>query len=464
MKKKFLWIILSGILVITLVTGILMMGREVSVTVDGSTTRVHTYALTVRQLLRQMGYRLTDADIVTPSAASWLAKVDTVTLDRARDISLWVGPAGTVMEFNSPVKTPRQLLELAGIKPAEEDRIKINGMFYGMDDEMPATNSIVLQYLPAIPVSVNLDATNTMLRSAASTLGKALWEGGIFVSGADALSLPFMSELTSAREVTLTKATPISVTVDGMTLKSLSAAASVGQALQASGITLQNLDYSIPAEEDPLPADGAIRVVRVREEVQVQQESIPYDVDYTVDDSLGLDEKKVITAGKYGTQITRAIIRYEDGVETSREVEETTTLVEPVNEVIAYGAKISLNTISTEYGTLTYYRTESVYVTSYSPCRIAAVDGTACNSTTASGAQLQKGIIATTVAWYRYFQGSQIYIPGYGIGTVEDTGGGIPGRYWIDLGYSDSDWVSWSSWVTVYFLTPAPANVPVVLP
>jgi 3D (Asp-Asp-Asp) domain-containing protein len=62
------------------------------------------------------------------------------------------------------------------------------------------------------------------------------------------------------------------------------------------------------------------------------------------------------------------------------------------------------------------------------------------------------------VRWYRYMVGSQVYIPGYGIATIADTGGGIPGRYWIDLGYEDHDYQSWHDWVTVYFLAPVPAN------
>jgi hypothetical protein len=49
-----------------------------------------------------------------------------------------------------------------------------------------------------------------------------------------------------------------------------------------------------------------------------------------------------------------------------------------------------------------------------------------------------------------------VYVPGYGIATILDVGGGIPGRPWIDLGYSDSDYVSWHQWVTVYFLSPPP--------
>jgi hypothetical protein len=49
--------------------------------------------------------------------------------------------------------------------------------------------------------------------------------------------------------------------------------------------------------------------------------------------------------------------------------------------------------------------------------------------------------------------------------VVADTGGGYPdGRYWIDLGYSDADYVPWAKYVTVYFLTPVPASIPWILP
>jgi hypothetical protein len=35
---------------------------------------------------------------------------------------------------------------------------------------------------------------------------------------------------------------------------------------------------------------------------------------------------------------------------------------------------------------------------------------------------------------------------------------------WIDLGYDDSNWVSWSRWVDVYLLTPVPDNIQYLLP
>ena len=46
-------------------------------------------------------------------------------------------------------------------------------------------------------------------------------------------------------------------------------------------------------------------------------------------------------------------------------------------------------------------------------------------------------------------------VPGYGAGYAGDTGGGVKGR-WIDLGYTQSDYESWSGYVDVYYLTPVP--------
>jgi uncharacterized protein YabE (DUF348 family) len=465
MKKKALWFILIGVFVVTIITGVLLMGRDVTVIVNGQTVRVHTYAITVRQLLRGMGYTLTNADSVKPAPGTWLANVDTVTLDRSHDFALWVGPNGKIYAFTSSARTPRELLALAGIEPAEDDIVKIDGRQYGLDESLPDTVNIALQYIPAIPLSVSQDGNNSLIRSAGPSLGKALWSGGIHLTGGESASVPFTLPLQSAQEIILTKPTQLSIQVDGASIKAMSSAATVGQALQNNGITLQNLDYSVPSDESPLPSDGVIRVVRVREEVKSEQETLPFKVSYQADSTLALDQHKELTAGQYGIAVSRVVIRYEDGMEVSRNTEESITLVAPVDQVVAYGTKIEYKTLDTGFETITYYRTAVVHVTSYSPCRLAPADGSQyCNTRTASGATLTNGIIATTYAWFKIFQGTQIYIPGYGIGQVEDVGAGIPGEYWIDLGYTDADWVSWSSDVTVYFIAPAPANVPEILP
>ena len=50
---------------------------------------------------------------------------------------------------------------------------------------------------------------------------------------------------------------------------------------------------------------------------------------------------------------------------------------------------------------------------------------------------------------------SEVYVPGYGVGYVGDTGGAIIGRR-IDLGYDDDNLQLWYNWVDVYLLTPVP--------
>ena len=185
MKKKTLWIALIGVFAIALITGVLLMGREVTVTVNGQTVRVHTYAITVRQLLRGMGYTLTDADSVQPSPGTWLSNVDTVTLNRSHSFALWVGPAGNIYSFTSTARTPRELLALAGIEPADDDVIKINGRQYELDEPLPDSVNIALQYIPAIPLSVMQEGGPLLIRSIGPSVGRALWSGGIHLTGAE---------------------------------------------------------------------------------------------------------------------------------------------------------------------------------------------------------------------------------------------------------------------------------------
>jgi 3D (Asp-Asp-Asp) domain-containing protein len=68
------------------------------------------------------------------------------------------------------------------------------------------------------------------------------------------------------------------------------------------------------------------------------------------------------------------------------------------------------------------------------------------------------------VPWYQIMKFQKVYVQGYGFGTIADTGGGIPGTPWIDLGFDDDNYVSWHNWTTMYFLPPIPAWVPVSLP
>jgi 3D (Asp-Asp-Asp) domain-containing protein len=141
--------------------------------------------------------------------------------------------------------------------------------------------------------------------------------------------------------------------------------------------------------------------------------------------------------------------------------EEKWTAAQPQDQITGMGTTAVVKTLDTGSGTIEYYRAVTMYATAYSPCQQGLGR---CSKATSSGIPLQKGVVAVTGAWYRLFGGAQVYIPGYGIGVIGDVGGGIPGTYWIDLGYSEEDYEAWHQNVTVYFLTPIPPNVPAILP
>jgi 3D (Asp-Asp-Asp) domain-containing protein len=219
---------------------------------------------------------------------------------------------------------------------------------------------------------------------------------------------------------------------------------------------LIGLDYSQPVEHEPIPADGQIRVVRVSESVQLAQKPIPFESELQASADVPLDTTQILQPGETGLTVQRIRIRYEDGQEISRITEDETMVRPPKTRILAYGTKIEVKTATVDGVQIEYWRAVQMYATSYSPCRSGTDE---CHSGTSSGKSLRKGMVALRLDWYLAMQGQQLYIPGYGYGSVEDVCGGCVGRPWIDLGFSDNNFEAWHDWVTVYFLTPVPANV-----
>ena len=148
--------------------------------------------------------------------------------------------------------------------------------------------------------------------------------------------------------------------------------------------------------------------------------------------------------------------RYENGIEVSREVEETVVVEPPQNQIIAYGTNVVVRTIDTPDGPREYWRVMRLYATSYHP---AALGG---DNITATGRVLQKGIVGVDRHIIPF--GTELFVPGYGVGLAADTGPARGNGMWIDLGYSDEDYQHWSHYTEVYILTPVPAAIDYILP
>ncbi|HAL15876.1 MAG TPA: hypothetical protein DCP32_03720 [Anaerolineaceae bacterium] len=437
--------------------------RDVLLVVDGQPQTVHTRALTLSGVIQDAGYPVTPEDRVIPNSTTWMIGHSIARLDRAQQTTLQNVRSGAVEILQSTEPIPANLLAAAGIMLFPGDLLTLDGA--AIDPYGPLPNRIrpaVLEFHPAVQVSVQDGGVEYNIYSAAATLFEALWQSGVTISLADRITPAGSTQLNSPLTVEIERAQPVTIQLADRAIHTATTADRVGELLTEAGIPLQGMDYSLPAEDQPLPADRLVRVVRVREEIALEQKPIPYSSSYQQDNETELDQRRVITAGEYGIEVSRVRVRLEDGVETSRTAEAAWVAKEPQDQLVGYGTQAVVKTIDTPYGALEYWRAVNVFATSYSPCRLGIPNY--CNLQTSSGADLRQGIVAVTRAWYSWMRGQRVYIPGYGVAVVGDVGGGIPGRYWVDLGYSDADYKSWASNVTMYFLAPVPAAIPWILP
>ena len=345
-------------------------------------------------------------------------------------------------------RIPAEILAENGIFLEAADRVLVNGKT--VDATLPMDcESCTLQLNRAVKMTLITPYEEVEFMTAAPTLGDALTDFGIQFYTADSVEPPLWTPATDQLSIIYTPSRQLAIHVDGRIVHIRSSAGRVGSALLEGGIPLIGLDSSLPDKSDPLPADGQIRIIHITEEIELTQTEIPFETEYIASDELAIDEEKILTAGIPGLIVSRARVRYEDGVEVSREVEGEQKVRDPSPEIIGYGTQYVIKTITVDGKELRYWRSMNVYATSYSPCN-SGVDK--CYPGTASGKVVQHGVIGVIRSWYNEMQGQAVYVPGYGYATIEDIGGGIPGKDWIDLGYTDANYQAWHQWVTIYFL------------
>jgi len=464
LRDRPLWQVVAGAAVLAVSGAFLVYAGtayRLTLVEKGTERTIFTHASTVGGALRGAGVQLAAEDLVQPAADTSLRGLDRIEYRRAKAV-LVQSPDEAQWVMTAAV-SPADILAAAGVRLYPADRLWADGI--------PVTSSTSpLEHVPdrlrlerGRSLTLSQPAGTTVMHSSASTLGEALIEAGYDLRQGDSIVPQAGTPLAALASAEYLAARPIHIAVDGIELGAMASGPTIGEALAQAGIALVGLDRSEPAASEALPSSGEVTVTRVREDVLVEQIPIPPTYgEPQYSNELELDTQEVIDPGAYGVQAKRTRVRYEDGVEVSRVFEGEWQAIQPKPRVVAYGTKIVLKTLDTGDGAIQYYRAITVYATSYSPCRSGTSN---CLYYTSSRKPVQRGVIAVRYAWYLALGfGVPVYIPGYGTATIEDIGGGFPDRYWIDLGYSDEDWVTWGSYVTLYFIAPVPPDVPVIFP
>jgi resuscitation-promoting factor RpfB len=368
---------------------------------------------------------------------------------------------GRIIQFNSSQRLPAELLSEPGITLGVKDRLLYLGAMIQPDQPLPDAKAYTLTVRRAVQLTlVSPDGTRT-LSSSAQTVGEALAEAGYSLYTSDRLDPPADTPLEEPLNITFQPARDLTITVDGSQVKVRSAAVKVGQALAEAGIPLVGLDYAVPSEDSPLPADGQVRVVRVVETIALSQKAIPYQTRTELSADLEIDQQAVLQSGEPGLAITSTRTRLEDGVPVGQQTETESIARPPQDRILGFGTKIVIRNAVVDGVTIEYWRALNVYTTFYTPCGFGTVK---CLYYTSSRTLVRHGEVAMVYPWFLLFAHNQLYIPGYGPATVEDNNGAKTsahwGTYWLDLGFSETDTKFWvNQYVTVYFLTPVPDNV-----
>ena len=407
---------------------------------------------TVAEVLAAAGIETRPEDLVVPGLTDTAVPHTGIQIIRAQAVTVR-SEAGTQTYWTRQSTIGAFLVEW-GVLPQRTDQIAADGLpvSFAMLDQTPLPQTLEIGRFVTITI---LDGGQQQtVRTATQTVGSALAEAGIEVYGSDGVTPTLGAWLQPNMTIQVRRSFPLTIAVDGRIIQIRSHHSSVLDVLAEAGIGLVGYDYTKPGPETPLKANDTIQVIRVTEDFRLVDQSIQYQTLWQASDQLDLDTTALISAGQPGIQRQRVRVRYENGVEVSQTVDGEWVAQQPVNQVIGYGTRINVQTIDTPDGPLEYWRVVRMRVTSYTAASSGKAPDHPQYGITASGVLAGNGVVAIdrSVVPFR----SYVYVPGYGRALAGDTGGGVRGR-WIDLGYDQDKYVSWSGYVDVYYLTPVPA-------
>jgi uncharacterized protein YabE (DUF348 family) len=442
----------------------------VTIVVDGQPRVVHTSQHTVENVLREAGLTLAPEDLVVPNlSAAPTGNPATITLQHARAVAVIAD--GSTRHFRTQPTTPLDMLQQAAVAIGPYDLLTIDGKPVSLNTSTAEVFSrdpidvtpLTIVIRRAIPITIDMGKNGVrQVETPAKTVGQALAEANVQLYLGDRIQPDLNTPLTPGMHIQVEPSLPVQVEVDGRLIRSRTLHSTVIDVLNDLGVRLIGQDYTRPALDASIEADTLIRVMRVREEFLIEQEPILFETQQVFDPELELDTSTT-RDGKNGVRQKRIRVRYENGEEVARQVEDDLVLQPPVNRVTRYGTQVVVRTLDTPNGPIEYWRHLRAYATSYSALTSGTPASASWYGRTATGARMQKGIIAVDPAVIAL--GTKVYVPGYGVGAALDTGSGVRGR-WLDLGYDDDNLVGWYWWVDAYLLTPVPpANrIPYVLP
>lgn len=380
---------------------------------------------------------------------------------------------GRETQASSWARTPAELMDDAGIPFSPRDQVLVYGTAIGWDDTIPMGPGrisdsrlsggpnweqvekvpLLIEINRSVRLTVYEGAVPITIHTLAETVGEALRDAQITIYLGDEVQPGLGSRVSTGLRVFIQRSTPVSLLADGVLYKTRTQSENVGDVLTEIGVGLTGLDEVSPPLGAGLYPDMQIQIVRVREEIEVEEAIAPFGTEWVGDRDLPIDTI-IDRPGAEGITRRRFRVLLRDGQMVERELEDVWVAQEPRNRVRVYGQKIEPKTFVAEDGQeMTYWRKIRMRATSYSASTAGVSTSVPWYGFTRTGDRMRKGVVAVDPRIIPLH--TKVYVPGYGYGDALDTGGNIQFRR-IDLGYDDHNLVLWSRWVDVYLLWPPP--------
>jgi len=281
---------------------------------------------------------------------------------------------------------------------------------------------------------ISIDGKEETFVTYKGTVKDVLQEKGVELAPEDRVQPSLEAKVSEKETIKLKTAIPVDIKANGIQVQVLTAEDTIKDMLDTEEKTLQeqgvefdkDIDEVLPSLDSTISSDTNVQLVKVQTTDLVQKQPINFDTIVEKNEELDSSVQKVKSEGVNGEKEITYQILYKDGVEVSRNVKATKTIVEPQNQVVVKGTGHVY--ASRGGGNITYKKKISSLATAYSG-----------HSSTATGrrpVRNEGGLSTIAVDPSVIPLGSKVYVDGYGYAIASDTGGAIKGNR-IDV-YLDS--------------------------
>ncbi len=435
--------------------------KPVTLVVNQQPLTVFSNQTTVAGVIDDAAIPIAAEDIVFPALNAPIPENQPIAIRFASPIRIEAD--GDTIARRTQSQSVSGALGEAGILLKPGDRVLLNGHPVDATAALPragAENPLQLLSVSsiaverAVPIQIDDNGALTTFYTTAPTLGEALRQAGLVVYLGDYVSPDLGKPVMPGWQVYIRRSIPATIVVDGRTIRTRTRSDNIAGLLAQEGVELKNKDYSVPEATKPVNGDMTVTVMRVREDIITESESIPFQTQWQADRTMEIDQHEVVQTGAAGVKKRQIRIRFENGREVRRQLDREWIDSAPVTQLIGYGTNIVKHDLTLPDGsTVQYWRKIRLLATSYT----AATSGKARTNPfygfTFLGWQAGNGIVAVDPRVINLR--SKLYVPGYGLAQAGDTGGAIKGRR-IDLGYDEDKLVLWYKWADIYLLDPVP--------